>query len=435
MVHRIEPTMGGVRWIETNKEPVYIDKGASPKAEYDLIVIGAGYCGLSVALQAAKQGLSVALLEAGTVGCGASGRSGGFVVPHFPGGLTADDLIKPFGKARAERLAALIAGGPSYVFDLIREHDIKCDPEQPGWIQPAHSTKSLKRVKKAYNSWRNRGVDVEWLNAAALHERTGASGYVGGWYRSTGGTVNPYALALGLARVVSDQGVHIREGAAVTSIRRDGAAQIVTSEAGEYKAQKVAITTNGYTPALYPGLQQSVIPLRLYHVMTRPLLDNERGVTMPSRIPFTDLRKSGGFIRLDVENRVVSGGAVFNAGNQPAYGKHHAQARIAEIFPQLKGIEIEHYWEGYCALTDAFLPAIQQLDHNVYSVVGFSTRGVALTQTLGREMALFLAEKKTADEMPVRVCPVERIFMQGTKQLLGGLAFPVFQARDALGLT
>jgi glycine/D-amino acid oxidase-like deaminating enzyme len=431
----IDPSMAGVHWARTSQEPTFANSETAVKTEYDLAVIGAGFCGLSIAMRASRQGLSVVVLEAGTVGCGASGRNGGFAVPHFPGSMSIDDAAHMLGRERAERLARIVAGGPGYVFDLIRQHEIRCEPEQLGWIQPAHSEKSLGKVRRVFEAWRSRGYDVEWLDAGALHERTGATGYLGGWYGRSGGVVNPYALAQGLARVTREQGTDIRQNEEVVSLTADGPAQILRTSKAEYRARKVVFATNGYTPGLVPGLVRSVIPIRLFHVFTRPLTKAERQATLPARIPFTDLRKSGGFARYDAENRIISGGAVFAAANARAYGERHTMRRIAEIFPQLRGIEIDSYWEGSCALTDAALPAIQQVRDNVFSVIGFSTRGVALSQTLGREVADLLAETKTEAEMPVRLGPVQRIAMQPLKALIGGYAFAAFQVRDRLGLT
>lgn len=435
MMKRIDPLMDNVQWVATSKEPAFCETKTSAAPDYDLVVIGAGLCGLSIALHAAEQGLSVALLEAGTIGCGASGRNGGIAVPHFPGGMTAEDLEPVLGKKRTDQLTQLVAAGPTFVFDQIRQFEIRCDAEQKGWIQPAHSKSSLNRIDRVYQSWRARGIEAEWLDPEKLSAQTGASGYLGGWYGKAGGTLNPYALVQGLARVASERGVHIRQYQDVVDVRTSKAFKIVSTANAEYCTKKVVFATNGYTPSIYPGLAQSVIPIRLFHCLTRPLTQKEQSLTLPTQIPFTDLRKSGGFTRYDVDGRLLAGGAVFRASDVRAYGVRHVQNRIGEIFPHLKGIEIDKYWEGYCALTDASLPAIQRLDDNVYSVIGFSTRGVVLTQTLGREVAMLLAETKSEADMPVHVGPIERIALQPVKTYFGGFAFPVFQAKDRLGLS
>lgn len=432
---QIDGEMRGVHWAATSKEAAFAEDRTRRKGDYDIAVVGGGYCGLSIALHAANSGQSVVLLEAGTIGCGASGRNGGLVVPHFPGGMTAEDAINHVGKAKGGRLAELVAGGPQFVFDQIRALNIECDAEQNGWIQPAHSEKALAKVQRVYNSWTARGVDAEWLDAVTVAERTGARGYIGGWYRSTGGTVNPYALALGLARAAVSAGADLRQRAEVTGIRPDGAAKILKTSAGDVRTRKVVFATNGYTGGLYPGLAQSVIPVLLYHGFTRPLSEAEQRKTLPTRLCFTDLRKSGGFSRYSADNRIIIGGAIFRPSNHRSYSEGHSRRRLAELFPHLKNIQIDSFWEGYCALTEEYLPAVQRLERDVYSLIGFSTRGVALAQTLGREVAGFLSETKTEAEMPVRVGDVQAIPMQRIKTFLGGLAFPAYQMRDALKLT
>ncbi|MCZ4291640.1 NAD(P)/FAD-dependent oxidoreductase [Hoeflea alexandrii] len=431
----IDATMRGVHWAAISKEAPFTEDSSNQKAEYDIAVVGGGFCGLSIALHAASAGRSVVLLEAGTIGCGASGRNGGIVVPHFPGAMTADDVVQVLGRERGERLAKLVADGPGFVFDQIRELGIACDGEQNGWLQPAHSEKSLAKVRRVHESWVARGVDAEWIDAQGVAEMTGASGYLGGWHRKSGGTVNPYALAQGLARVARERGADIRQHVVVGSILKDGAAQVLSTSVGEFRARKVVIATNAHTPSLYPGLAQSVIPVLLFHGFTRPLDDAEKRTVLPTRVCFTDLRKSGGFSRLSSDDRVIIGGAIFRPSNHRAYSEWHSARRLAELFPHLGGIHVESFWEGWCALTDAYLPAIQRLEPNVYSVIGFSTRGVALAQTLGREFAQFLCENKTETEMPVRVGPVLPISMQPIKAFLGGFAFPAYQLRDALRLT
>ena len=349
--------------------------------------------------------------------------------------MTAEDAAASIGVERAERLAELVADGPSFVFDQIRELGIQCDPEQNGWLQPAHSEKALAKVRRVYDSWKARGVDAEWLDAAGVSAYTGASGYLSGWYRRTGGTVNPYALALGLARAAQGQGADLRENAEVTRICADGSAKLLKTTKGEVRARKVVIATNAYTPSLYPGLARSVIPVLLYHGFTQVLTEDQRRTIVPRRVCFTDLRKSGGFARYSADNRLIIGGAIFRPSDHRAYSAAHSRRRLRQLFPQFQDIQVDSFWKGWCCLTDAYLPAIQRLEPNVYSVVGFSTRGVALAQTLGREVAFFLSEKKTEAEMPVRVGEILPISMQPLKAFFGGFAFPAYQMRDALRLT
>jgi len=431
----IDPQMENVVWSQTSKEQEVNCTATPTSSEYDLIVVGGGFCGLSIALHAALDGMSVLLTEAGKIGNGASGRNGGFVVPQFPGAMTPSAVEKILGPKKTECLCELVGKGPAFVFELIEKYGIQCDAEQNGWVQPAHSTKALGKTRKVFNEWAARGMDVQWLDKDKMKEMLGAPNYLGGWLAPTGGTVNPYALCLGLARTLISKGVHVLEYSKVSEIRTEDSGNIVKADGQEFKAKKVVITTNAYTNGIYPGLEKTIIPVRLFHAVTKPLSVEMQKTVLPSRVCFTDLRKSGGVARYDHEGRLFSAGAVFAIGNARKNAISHSKKRINLLFPEIKDPEIEYYWEGYCALSQSHLPSVHVLKKNVYAVLGFSTRGVSLSQNLGREFARYLSGNISIDDIPVQVGELEEIPFQGIQQYLGGYAFPVFKTIDALKLS
>lgn len=434
-MRRPDSTMAGVLWADTVKEAPVRAQPPEAGAEYDLAVVGGGFCGLSVALHAAKSGLSVGLYEAGVIGNGASGRNGGFVVPHFPGGVTLREVAGLIGEKKAQRLCALVADGPQFVFDQVRQYQIECDDEQNGWVQPAHSEKSLRRVRAVYEDWQAFGADVEWLDTEQVSAQLGSPGFLGGWKNGAGGTLNPFALCRGLARAAVNHGASIHEHTPIDRITRDGDRVSVRFGESTSTARKVLIATNGHTGSVWDGLQRSVIPIRLFHVFTKPLAPDQQEKVLPGRLCFTDLHKSGGFCRYDPAGRILSGGAVFALGDPRQAGIRHAKQRLGLFFPHLPEPEIEYYWEGYCALTPPYLPALQIVDKNVYAIIGFSTRGVSLAQNIGRVAANFLAEELALDDFPLPVTELERIPWQGLKAFLGGYAIPYFKAVDRWGLS
>jgi glycine/D-amino acid oxidase-like deaminating enzyme len=435
---RIEPNLTDVIWTKTSSEARASYPPLSEDKDVDLIVVGAGFAGLSIALHAARSGLSVCLLEAGAVGNGASGRNGGYAVPHFPGALRPSQVEQRLGKKKGQALVSLVSDGPDLMFDQIQRYQIRCDPEQNGWAQPAHSEKALASTRAIFEEWKALGAPVEWLDRKAMTDTLGAAGYLGGWWRKSGGTVNPFALCMGLARTAVAQGAVIHEHSPVSKVFREGGRAVALVGEHRVRGRKAIIATNGYTDALTPGLSRSGISVRLFHCVTEPLSAELQKEIVPTRICFTDLRKSGGFSRYDRDGRIISGGAVFSLANPKAYGLAHARRRVVELFPQLKGREprFEAYWEGYCSITESALPNLQVLDQNIFSLLGFSTRGVALTQNIGRVVGEFLAEKSTLDDVPLEVVSgVRSISMHGVKTLVGRNIFPVYRTMDRYGLT
>jgi len=357
-------------------------------------------------------------------------------VPHFPGAITPRAVIERLGEAKGEALCALVTEGPSLLKREIERYQIACDAEQNGWIQPAHSQKALAKVRAVYEDWRAFGSDVTWLDKEAIAGATGAGCYLGGWRRANGMMLNPLALARGLARAATNEGALIREESPVDAIGREAGRPFLASRGHRVFARRVLIATNGYTDALAGDVDRSVIPVQLFHTVTRPLPEEVRERLMPDRVCFTDIRKSGGFGRYDRDSRLISGGAVFALGNRRRSGLSHAATRMRQIFPTLPPVEIETYWEGWCAITDEFLPRVQVLAPDVFSILGFSTRGVALASNTGRTFGEFLAGERTLDEVPLEVRKgAATIPWQGAKAVAGRFMYPVYKAMDRLGMT
>lgn len=441
----IDTSMKGVAWVRTAKEKRIERKPLSQDETADLVVVGGGFCGLNTAIAAAKAGLSVVVLEGGIVGVGASGRTGGYAVPNHPHGLTPKVVEQKLGARKGAALNAVVANGPNRLAEIVNEYNIQSDYMQNGWILPAHSEKSLKKVKTAYDEWRAFGVNLQWLDAQGVKDETGAAGYIAGWKNPVGGVVNPFSHSQGLARAAEQEGARIFERTRVTGIDQRAPGEVIVSAQSNsgvhrVKARKVMIATNAYTDDdLAPKLSRSIITLYLYTCATRPLPPEVLKTVVPNKGCFTDLRDATGFARLDVEGRLIAGGAVFVSSTDPKnYGLTYSRGKVLKLFPQLKdqNIEFEDYWEGYNCITEAYIPHIQRLKPDVFSLLGCSTRGVSLMQNLGLMMGEFFAEKRSLDDIPVEVVDgVKTIWMQGFKTNVGRNIFPLFRLKDSLGLT
>src|SRR3954466_7994691 len=105
--------------------------------DVDVCVVGAGLAGLTVAREVARRGWSVAVLEAGTVAGGASGRNAGFVSPGFAERI--DAIVERVGLPRAKELWALSLAGVDYIRNAMNE------TEMPG-IEPRDGRLSVRRT-------------------------------------------------------------------------------------------------------------------------------------------------------------------------------------------------------------------------------------------------------------------------------------------------
>src|SRR3954447_16502859 len=153
----------------------------------DVIVIGAGFTGLSTALHLREAGVDVAVVEAAEPGWGASGRNNGQVIPTLSR-PDPEDIIAKYGAA-GERFVALLRDSASTLFDIARRYQIEAEQEQAGWVQPVHSPGRIKIAERRVRQWQKLGAAVELLSREQTRQMLGSDAWYGGvWERTGGGT-------------------------------------------------------------------------------------------------------------------------------------------------------------------------------------------------------------------------------------------------------
>lgn len=357
-------------------------------AETDVAVIGAGFTGLSAAIEVARGGGSVTVLEGQAVGWGASGRNNGQVIPTLTS-AEPDLWVRRFG-AGGERMVRLIGGSASLVFDLVREFDIDAEAEQTGWFQPAHSPGRVALSQGRVRNWQRFGFPAEFKNAEACHALLGSDFWHGGMLNPTGGHINPLALARGMARVAEGLGATIHESSVATGYERQGAQWVIRTRSGILKARSLILASNAYTGelarGLAPRLARSVIPVMAWQMATQPLGDNLRHKILPGRQAVSDTRGDLRFFRYDARNRLITGGAVMGSHDLINRVRTKAARSLAEAFPELGEPQMTHVWSGYIGMNWDRFPRIHRLGPDGWAWIGCNGRGVALGTALGREL-------------------------------------------------
>jgi len=380
-------------WAAT-AEPAPLTE-ALPPGEHraDLVVVGGGFGGLSAALHAAERGAQVIVLEASEIGWGASGRNNGQVIPCLTR-ADPDLLVGEFGAEKGEALVALIRDSADTLFELVSKHGIACEAVQNGWVQPAHRESRLAIARSRHEQWARRGAPVELLDREQLANITGSNYWHGGWQNPTGGHLNPLGFARGLARAAQAAGAQVHTRSAATALQREGDRWRVSTVSGSILSRRVIIATHSYSglfaPSLWPGLAQTLIPLRSYQVATQVLPPDIRATILPHNHAMSDTHRDLHFARLDSHGRLVTGGALIVAANFESRLRQRIGARLLKIFPQLAAlgeIGFDYVWHGYFAATPDQLPRFHQLADGLYTWVGCNGRGVALSTALGPVLA------------------------------------------------
>ncbi len=363
----------------------------------DVVVIGAGFTGLSTAIHLRESGVSVTVLEAAEPGWGASGRNNGQVIPTLAG-HDPSAMVKRHGAA-GERFNAVLRDSAQYLFDLIGKYDIPAEAEQAGWVQPVHSPGRFKLAEKRVREWSAIGAPVELLDRAATAEMLGSEAWFGGFWNPTGGHINPLALTRGLAEVALKLGAVIHARSPAIAMAHENGRWRVKTARGSVTARALVLATNAYTgefeAGLAPEIANEVIPVLSWQMATRPLSDTIAKTVIPGRQAMSDTHRELYFARWDARNRLVTGGAAVFPGAGGAHLRPAVAERLKRLWPQLGDVEFDYVWSGYVGMTPDNLlapqvpgfPRIHRLGPDGFAWVGCNGRAVALSVSLGRELA------------------------------------------------
>ncbi|MBI1217963.1 MAG: FAD-dependent oxidoreductase [Rhodobacteraceae bacterium] len=400
------------------------------EVEADLLVIGAGFTGLSCALHAATAGLRVVVVEADRIAAGASGRNAGFVVPNFAR-VDPDAVLARLGPDRGARLVGFAAASADLVFGLIRDHAIACDALQSGWIQPAPTEAAMQAIRARARQWADRGRPVAVLDAGQVAHMTGARGYAGGWIDHSGGVLNPVAYARGLAAAAERAGAVVFEDTPVTSLHAAPGGWIARSGAGSVRAARVVLATNAHIGGLQPAVARSFFPLRVYQIATAPLPAAVRTRLLPGGQCVSDTRRNLFTFRFDANNRLISGGMHIlgpGADYRVPRAIHRRLSRLLDL-PDLP--PLEHAWSGQAAVMPDFLPHLIEPAPGLMAGIACNGRGIAMTTMLGRVLADWAGGVPAAD-LPVPSGPPAPIPWHGLMRYAPNAHLPLAMLRDAL---
>lgn len=409
--------------------PVDTSPALTEPVTTDVLVIGAGFTGLSTALHLAELGVQTCVVEASQPGWGASGRNGGQVIP----GLKYDpqELISRFGPERGQALVDFAGSAADVVFDLIERHGIACDPVRKGWIQTAHSDAMLKSVETRARQWMDQGAPVELLDSAEVSRRLGTSGFRGGWIDYRAGSVQPLSYARGLLTACRRAGVAVYGDSAATTLKREGNCwQVSLATGATVRASRVVVATNGYTDKLWPGLKQTVLPAQSFLVATAPLPASVGDAILPNGEVSSDSRRLLVYFRRDAQGRFVLGGRGPFHDPSSATDWKHVEHAMCLMFPQLKGVPIDYRWAGRVAVTADFLPHLHEPEPGIVMALGYNGRGVAMATAMGRALARYLTGNDNA--LPLPFTPIKPIPFHGLQRFYMAAGVAWYRFLDSL---
>ncbi len=377
-------------------------------AQADVIVIGAGFTGLSAARTLAKLGAKVAVLEANSIGWGASSRNGGMVLTGMK--LSAEALSSRYGIEMARQMYAASLDSITAVEQIVREENIDCNFSRCGHLEVACKqshfdgySQSAEVIAKEFNH------ELRIIPRAELSGEIGSAVYFGGIADETSAGLNPARYVAGLAGAALNAGASVYENAKVQKITRtsqNGERGFeVTSSRGTILARDVLVATGGYTSNATPGLRKKMIPIGSFIIATARLPEDLVRELSPQNRMIYDSKHYLHYYRLTPDNRMLFGGrAAFFPETKQTIRRSAEILRgdMVHVFPQLRHTKIEHAWGGTLDFCFDTMPHAGQQD-GMYYALGYAGHGVAMATYLGAKVAEQMSGRRV--EIPYSAIP------------------------------
>ena len=378
-------------WLETVPQPARGNAGPLPE-QADVVVVGAGFCGLSAARTLARRGVKVVVLEAETLGWGASCRNGGMVLTGMK--LPVPALIDRYGREAVRRMYAASLEGIDLVEQIVRDEGIECSFSRCGHLEVACKkahfagyAESAARIKSEFDH------DLRIISKSELKSEIGSEIYFGGMVDETSAGVNPAQYVTGLAIAAQRAGAALFENTRVNKVMPQSNAAShsfrVKTARGNILAKEMVLASGAYTTDATPALRKKVIPIGSYIIATEVLSGALARELSPRNRMIYDSKHFLYYYRLTPDNRMLFGGrAAFFPESENTVRESAGLLRkgMIQVYPQLRDTKVEYVWGGTLDFALDVMPHSGKID-DMYFATGFAGHGVAAATWMGAKLA------------------------------------------------
>ncbi|WP_373503286.1 NAD(P)/FAD-dependent oxidoreductase [Aestuariivirga sp.] len=372
-------------WYEATADRGAPRPSVSGKIEAQVCVVGGGLAGLTTALELARRGVSVVLLEAKRIAWGASGRNGGFVSNGFAEGM--DNVAARVGLDAAKALYQLTRHGTEYVRREIAEGDptIKMGEGWQGCIR--YSNADVKKAAIAEMA-RNYGQEMQFLDVAETRARVNTERYFQSSYDPSAFHMHPLRYALMIAAKAEQAGARLFETSPALAVERQGSGWSLRTKGGEVRAAQVVYCVSSLDRSIHRATGRAILPVATYVAVTESLVQD----VIRTRSAISDSRRAGNYYRL-VEERLLWGGAITTRVSEPSRLAERMKADMLSVFPSLGNPKIDYAWAGLMGYARHFMPLIGTDGQGQWWATAFGGHGMNTTAMGGILMARAIAAK------------------------------------------
>lgn len=381
-------------WRQIPDEPA----GSTPRItdSVDVVVVGSGFTGMSAALTLVRGGRSVAILEKGKLGDGASTRNGSQVGSGNQK-FRVKKLISMFGESKATALLKEGVAMLDYIENLILEEKIECHFQRCGRFRGAVRPEHYDAMARDMDDLRRHaGIDSFSVPKSEQHKEIATDFFHGGSVLPGDAGLHPGLYHRGLENRLREAGATLLENTPALNIERNGNRFVVTTPHGNIRAGNVIVATNGYTRGFDRYLSRRIVQVRSSVITTENIPQEHLDKLMPGKRMYGNTARVFFYFRAaPTEPRIIWGGRagrVHGDGTPASFG--HLAADMLKVFPTLGEVKVTNGWSGVIGYTFDELPHIGKTPNGVHFAMGYCGTGVSRSTYFGHKIALKTMEDK-----------------------------------------
>ena len=376
--------------------------------DVDVCVIGAGLAGLTTARELASRGWSVVVLEGRRIAWNASGRNTGFVLPGFA--CDMEKVVKRVGLDNAKALWTLSEAGLDYVRTAIHDTGMPgVELVENGWLKVSKADDAEADLAAVRLVGQEFGGQIEGWPVDRVRAVLKSYHYFHGIYIANAFHIHPLNYALGLAAAAEASGARIFEETTAVSIDATGVRKWVTTSSGRVRADHVVLAGSVHLGDVVPRVAGTLVPIWTYVMTTAPLGERlAEAIIYGGAVSDTDLANN--HYRIVGGDRLMWSGRATTWEADPRRFVQRLKADIANVFPQLGVVEVEHIWTGVLGNPLHRMPQIGELSPRIWLASGFGGHGLNTTAMAGDIIARAIAE---GDDTWRRFLPFELVWAGG----------------------
>jgi glycine/D-amino acid oxidase-like deaminating enzyme len=376
----------------------------------DVVIVGAGYTGLSAGLTLACAGRHVQIFDKLRPGEGASTRNGGIASGNLRPSYS--QMVAKFGQARADALQLEAKAAREDLADFIRAEGIDCDFQLTGRFTGAANASEYEGLARDADALRTKlGIDAHAVPRSEQRGVLGTDFYCGGMVRADIGGLHPAKFHRGMLQAAEAAGAIVHGETAVLGFTpRNGGFEVETQR-GRVQADHVLVGTNGYADSSDRWLRRRLVPVRSRIIATAPLSNNLMSELMPRGVMCSETRKLHYYYRPSPDRtRILFGGRDGTIADEPTWPTDSLNRALADIFPVLDGVDITHSWYGNVAMNRDMIPRIFSRDGMRYAA-GYCGSGVVWARWAGQKAAWqILSDARGTSALDFRPPPAVPLF-------------------------